>query len=64
MSARFFSTDRPTQRGTWGVPLQPMSPEDRAFWRIFHERKAKEQGKASPKPRSFYNHDTATDSGR
>ena len=29
-----FATSRPTQRGMAGVPLQPMSAEDRQFWKL------------------------------
>lgn len=37
---RFFSTSKPS---LIGAPVQPMSKDDRNFWRIWNERKQKEQ---------------------
>lgn len=33
-----FRTDRPTQRGMAGARLQPMTRQDRRFWRLIRER--------------------------
>lgn len=40
---RIFATATPTQRGMAGAPIHPMTGEQRRFWQLFRERKAKEK---------------------
>lgn len=38
-----YSTDRPTDRGMTGAPIQPMDEEDARFWSIFHARRNEQE---------------------